>query len=194
MQLQLASYRCLGNNCVINWERSLICHIVNAASLRAESLFGNQISRDTCCCKYGALHQPARGWNWAADKQKQVLGKRLVGVRSGNYLPVSTPLMCWLSNYALNKPHDTHSHACAKSVTHTFSAPASQRMSAMLWCPSSSPLSLSFCLSVSWELIYVCFRSQHVRLDLPSFIVCLHPLLTLCFLWYREHFEHLWFD
>lgn len=167
VQLHLASHLCLGNSGVINWEGSLICHILNAEVsrlscvhfVRAQSLFDNQISGAACCSKYRAVSLRME----VSCRQTETS----VGKETGGCAQLSPRQPA----YALKKPCDARSHAHAKPRACTFSSHASERISTALWCPLLLP-SVSFFpvfLCVSWELIYVWFRTQHVRLDLPSF-------------------------
>ena len=136
-----------------------------------------------------------------------MLRKRPVGVCTGNYLLMSTPLMCWLLNYALNKPLQhiraeakqcAHKHTRTHSTTHThlFLALHLGECQPCFDAPPPPPLLSLFFLSFSsWELIYVRFRSRHVRLPFYSFSIPSIPssVFTSCLFQRRRpkhHSEH----
>lgn len=103
--------------------------------------------------------------------------------------------MCCLLNYALSKSIDTHthSHALAKKKkktrrTHLFSSCISENVNHALMPLLLPSVSFFFSVfrSVSWALIYVWLRSQHVRLDLASFFYSFSILPSPPHAFFRE--------
>lgn len=188
VQLHLTSHLCWGNSGVINWEGSLICHILNTEVcrlscvhfVRAQSLFDNLISGAACCGKYRAV---SLRMEVSCRQTETSVGKETGGCARLTIISSCQPA------YALKKPCDAHLHA--KPRARTFSSHASEWISTTFWCPLLLP-SVSFFpvfLCVSCELIYVGFRTQHVRLDLPSFcslFPILSSLFTSCSLHYKS--------
>lgn len=150
----------------------------------AESLFDNQISSVTCCGRHRVLHQPSLRMKLSC-RQTETCVEKEAGVCTSNYLPVSNPLTCWLLNYLLNKPHDAHLHAHAKTRTHILT---------MLWYPLLLPsVSFFFCLSPfpeSW-FMFGLGVSMSALICLP-FVVFLRPLFPSRILQYRGGKETFW--
>lgn len=147
VQLHLTSHLCLGNRGVINWEGSLICHILNAEVsrlsyvhfVRAQSLFDNLISGAACCGKHRAV---GLRMEVSCRQTETSVGKETGGCARLAIISSRQPA------YALKKPCDARSHAHAKPRGCTFSSHASERISSTLWCPLLLP-SVSFFLSFS---------------------------------------------
>lgn len=139
-----------------------------------------------CLGKQEAVPPPStRGWEQATDKQKQVFRKTPVGV----CVPAGSLPHCSARVHSTTSPH-------AHAKTHTHARTPFLFLRLREFKPRFEALHLfpvSFFLKdVSWELIYVCSWSQHVRPWLfTSFLVFLHPLSFLTAMYKEKHMENI---